>query len=131
METKSRKPGKALKLLRSRDRLTLFWSRTTAPPPRAGCARKPYFAPLQSLAQEKATDGRLREVATFDHQVRGVTVSEDGHIFVNFPSWSEDVPVSVAELGKDGSIKPYPNAEWSSWRNARMSKPALIVMPRG
>jgi hypothetical protein len=52
-----------------------------------------------------------------------VTVAEDGPIFVNSPRWSEDVPVSVAELGKNGSIKPYPNAEWSNWRNARMSSP--------
>ena len=30
------------------------------------------------------TDDRLEEVAKFDHQVAGVTVSEDGRIFVNF-----------------------------------------------
>jgi sugar lactone lactonase YvrE len=67
-------------------------------------------------------DNRLVKVATFDHQVTGVTVSEDGRIFVNFPRWSEDVPVSVAEVMKDGSIKPYPNDEWNSWRNANMSE---------
>jgi sugar lactone lactonase YvrE len=65
---------------------------------------------------------RLEQVAKFDHQVTGVTVSEDGRIFVNFPRWSEDVPVSVAEVQKDGSIKPYPNDEWNSWRNARMNE---------
>jgi hypothetical protein len=68
------------------------------------------------------TDDRLKKVATFDHQVTGVTVSEDGRIFVNFPRWSEDVPVSVAEVMKDGSIRPYPNDEWNSWRNAKMSE---------
>lgn len=68
------------------------------------------------------TDDRLEKVATFDHQVTGVTVSEDGRIFVNFPRWSEDVPVSVAEVMKDGSIKPYPNDEWNAWRNAKMSE---------
>ena len=69
-----------------------------------------------------STDKRLEQVAKFDHQVTGVTVSEDGRIFVNFPRWSEDVPVSVAEVQKDGSIKPYPNDEWNSWRNARMNE---------
>jgi hypothetical protein len=64
------------------------------------------------------TDDRLEKVATFDHQVTGVTVSEDDRIFVNFPRWSQDVPVSVAEVMKDGSIKPYPNDEW----NAKMSE---------
>ena len=61
----------------------------------------------------------LTQVTTFEHQVTGVTVSEDGRIFVNFPRWTEDVPVSVAEVTKDGSIRPYPNAEWNAWRNAK------------
>ena len=61
----------------------------------------------------------LTQVATFEHQVTGVTVAKDGRIFVNFPRWSEDAPISVAEVMKDGSIKPYPNAEWNSWRNAK------------
>jgi sugar lactone lactonase YvrE len=68
------------------------------------------------------TDDRLQKVATFDHQVTGVTVSEDGRIFVNFPRWSEDVPVSVAEVMNDGSIRPYPDNEWNAWRNAKMSE---------
>jgi sugar lactone lactonase YvrE len=67
-------------------------------------------------------DNRLQSVATFDHQVTGVTVAPDGRIFVNFPRWNEDTPVSVAELMPDGSTKPYPNEEWNSWRNARMSE---------
>ncbi|GJD59436.1 hypothetical protein MTDSW087_00675 [Methylobacterium dankookense] len=39
-------------------------------------------------------------------------------MFVNFPRWSEDAPVSVAEL-KDGKPVAYPNDDWNSWRNAR------------
>src|ERR1700738_2546694 len=62
-------------------------------------------------------DSRLQAVASFDHQVTGVTVAPDGRIFVNFPRWSEDTPVSVAELMPDGSTKPYPNEEWNAWRN--------------
>jgi sugar lactone lactonase YvrE len=66
-------------------------------------------------------DDRLQEVAKFDHQVTGVTVSESGRIFVNFPRWSEDVPISVAEVMKDGSIKAYPDDEWNKWRNLTMA----------
>jgi sugar lactone lactonase YvrE len=66
-------------------------------------------------------DDRLQEVAKFDHQVTGVTLSEDGRIFVNFPRWSEDVAVSVAEVMKDGAIKAYPNDEWNAWRNLNMA----------
>lgn len=64
----------------------------------------------------------LESVATFDHQVTGVTVSEDGRIFVNFPRWSEDAPLSVAELLPDGSLRPYPDEEWNAWRNARKNE---------
>lgn len=60
----------------------------------------------------------LTQVARFQHQVTGVTVAQDGRIFVNFPRWTEDSPVSVAEL-KDGKPVPYPDGEWNSWRNAR------------
>ncbi|QOL48278.1 L-dopachrome tautomerase-related protein [Massilia litorea] len=58
-------------------------------------------------------------VARFEHQVTGVTVSEDNRIFVNFPRWTEDAPVSVAEVLADGSVKPYPDEEWNAWRNAK------------
>ena len=70
----------------------------------------------------ESRDSRLQSVATFDHQVTGVTVTPDGRIFVNFPRWTEDTPVSVAELMPDGATKPYPNEEWNAWRNARMSE---------
>ncbi|MBB3998286.1 L-dopachrome tautomerase-related protein [Aureimonas pseudogalii] len=76
--------------------------------------------PQAALAQSSAAPGaKLEQVATFPHQVTGVTVAEDGRVFVNFPRWTEDAPVSVAEVAKDGSITPYPNAEWNAWRNAR------------
>jgi sugar lactone lactonase YvrE len=74
-----------------------------------------------ALAQTPAappSGAALTQVARFDHQVTGVTVAQDGRIFVNFPRWTEDAPVSVAEL-KDGKLVPYPNAEWNAWRNAK------------
>ncbi len=58
-------------------------------------------------------------VANFEQQVTGVAVSKDGRIFVNFPRWEKDVPISVAEVMKDGSLKPYPNAEWNAWSNLK------------
>jgi sugar lactone lactonase YvrE len=66
-----------------------------------------------------AEGARLQQVAAFDHQVTGVTVSTDGRVFVNFPRWSEDAPVSVAEVLPDGSTRPFPDARWNEWRNAR------------
>jgi len=57
-------------------------------------------------------------VQAFEHQVTGISVSEDKRIFVNFPRWTEDSAVSVAEL-VDGGVKPYPDQEWNAWRNAK------------
>jgi sugar lactone lactonase YvrE len=80
-----------------------------------------------SLGQQQAVPApggaaRLQLVASFEHQVTGVTVAADGRIFVNFPRWSEDAPVSVAEVTGDGQVKPYPNEEWNAWRNARKDR---------
>lgn len=61
----------------------------------------------------------LEKVAKFDHQVTGVTASETGRLFVNFPRWTEDSEVSVAELLPNGDLKPFPDARWNEWRNAR------------
>ncbi|SMF89936.1 Sugar lactone lactonase YvrE [Azospirillum oryzae] len=79
-----------------------------------------------SMAQQSAAPSQgaahLQQVASFEHQVTGVTVSKDGRIFVNFPRWTEDAPVSVAEVTRDGHIKPYPDDAWNSWRNARKNQ---------
>lgn len=73
----------------------------------------------ESASGQPAAQARLQQVAAFDHQVTGVTVASDGRIFVNFPRWTEDAPVSVAEVASDGSIRPYPDEKWNAWRNAK------------
>lgn len=60
----------------------------------------------------------LVKVASFEHQVTGVTVRSDNRIFVNFPRWSEGAPISVAEW-RGGKLVPYPDAEWNAWRNSK------------
>lgn len=76
-------------------------------------------AAMPASAQAPAGTGpELTKVASFEHQVTGVTVSKDGRIFVNFPRWTEDSAVSVAEV-KDGKLTPFPDAEWNAWRNAK------------
>lgn len=74
---------------------------------------------MQQDAGYPSRHARLREVATFDHQVTGVAVSRQGRIFVNFPRWTEDSPISVAELGHDGHLTPFPDEDWNAWRNSR------------
>ena len=84
-----------------------------------GTALALLLAPLAAAAQDAAPE--LVTVAEFEHQVTGVTVSDDGRVFVNFPRWTEDAPVSVAEV-VDGEVRPYPNEEWNAWRNARSAE---------
>lgn len=57
----------------------------------------------------------LIEVATGERQWTGIAVSRTGRIFVNFPRWSSDVPVSVGELKADGTVRPYPDEERNGW----------------
>jgi sugar lactone lactonase YvrE len=70
-------------------------------------------------ARTSATGATVEQVAQFQHQVTGVTASERGRLFVNFPRWTEDTPVSVAEVLANGNIRPFPNEAWNEWRNAR------------
>ncbi|AQH05090.1 gluconolaconase (plasmid) [Burkholderia sp. KK1] len=66
--------------------------------------------PSSSEATER-TIGSIETVATFMGPMpTGVTVTETGRIFVNFPRWGDDVPATVAEL-RGGKAVAYPNAE--------------------
>lgn len=56
------------------------------------------------------------QVATFiGQQVTGVSVADDGRIFVNFPRWREGVARSVAVLDSLNQAFSYPDASWNSW----------------
>jgi sugar lactone lactonase YvrE len=56
----------------------------------------------------------LQEVASFaNQQVTGVGVSQkSGRVFVNFPLWSDDHLLSVAEI-VDDQPRPFPSEEWN------------------
>ena len=68
------------------------------------------FAVAQELPREK-TIGNIESVASFNGPMpTGVTVSDSGRIFVNFPRWGDKVDFTVAEV-KNGTAIPYPNAQ--------------------
>ena len=53
--------------------------------------------------------GALEPVAYFNGAMpTGVTVSQKGRIFVNFPKWGDEVSFTVAEI-RDGETVAYPN----------------------
>jgi sugar lactone lactonase YvrE len=63
-------------------------------------------------AQELPADepiGALEPVAYFNGAMpTGVTVSQQGRIFINFPRWGDEVPFTVSEI-HDGEAVAYPN----------------------
>lgn len=67
----------------------------------AGCATPPVGRDLQLKASS-------------EKQWTGIAVSKTGRMFVCFPRWSSDVPISVAELVR-GHVRPYPDAAHQRW----------------
>jgi sugar lactone lactonase YvrE len=63
-------------------------------------------------AQPKFT-ATLSEVATSDRQWTGVAVSRSGRIFINYPRWSDEWGISVAELLPGGKQRPFPDEIWN------------------
>lgn len=52
--------------------------------------------------------GPLEKVAELDQMPTGVTVSQEGRVFVSFPRWEDPLPYTVAEL-VNGRPVPYPD----------------------
>ncbi|MBX9569010.1 MAG: hypothetical protein K2X77_08950 [Candidatus Obscuribacterales bacterium] len=63
----------------------------------------------------------IMQIAKSSKQWTGITVSKTGRVFVCYPRWSDDVPVSVAELMPDGSTRAFPDKKWNQYNK---SKPA-------
>ena len=96
--------------------------------------------PVTAQEQEKLPNERLRTplqvVAKFyDNMPTGVTVADDGRIFVNFPRWGDEVPFTVAEL-KDGKPVAFPDAERNTADTSRpsdhfLSVQSVVIGPAG
>lgn len=80
----------------------------------AMAAQTALAAPVADFSASAPADksiGQLQQVFAFhDAMPTGVTVSETGRIFVNFPRWGDDVPFTVAEI-RDGKVQAWPNAQ--------------------
>lgn len=90
----------------------------------------------QDLAKDRAI-GQLEVVATFSGPMpTGVTVANDGRIFVNFPKWGDNVEYTVAEV-KDGKTFPYPSADINRYKSGEdqadklVSVQSVVVDPSG
>jgi len=66
-----------------------------------------------AIGAAAAGTAKIERVAAFTGAMpTGVTVTETGRIFVNFPKWGDDVQYTVAEL-RDGKTYAYPDAAFN------------------
>jgi sugar lactone lactonase YvrE len=68
---------------------------------------------LTTLAQQTSMESVFKDNT---YQLTGVAVSKSGRMFVNYPYWTDTYRYAVVEVAKDGSVKPYPDAAWNSWK---------------
>src|SRR5580698_4468593 len=54
----------------------------------------------------------------FDAMPTGVTVAQDGRIFINFPRWGDEVPFTVGVV-QDGKVVAYPDQTMNTFDSAR------------
>ncbi|RSK37333.1 SMP-30/gluconolactonase/LRE family protein [Hymenobacter metallilatus] len=71
----------------------------------------PANSPLQIVAQFR------------EPQMVGVAVLPDGRVFADFPRWDNNPVMPIAEVAPDGSIKPYPDANWCTWNETLRNEP--------
>ncbi len=85
-----------------------------------------YSQSQQNLPQEK-TVGSIESVASFYGAMpTGVTVSQGGRIFVNFPRWGDKVDYTVAEV-RNGKTVAYPNAQINRPNTSNQSESFISV----
>jgi sugar lactone lactonase YvrE len=80
-------------------------------------------------------DGYDIVAALEDNMPTGLTVSDDGRVFVSFPRWGDDVPFTVAEI-VDGKAVAYPDAQVNAWAPGTssdnlVSVQSVVVAPDG
>jgi sugar lactone lactonase YvrE len=73
--------------------------------------------------------------AFHDQMPTGVTVADDGRVFVCYPRWGDKVDFTVAEL-RDGAEVPYPDAQFNVFDEQRpheclVSVQSVVVDPAG
>jgi len=71
---------------------------------------------------------QIENVAKFKgQQLTGLTISEEGRIFANFPRWREAVSNSVVEVFENGKSSAYPNQQWNRWEIGNTLSDSVFV----
>ncbi|TXD85594.1 hypothetical protein ESY86_03050 [Subsaximicrobium wynnwilliamsii] len=84
-----------------------------------GCKSNP--API-------ASEKEITVVKTFTgQQVTGVSISDQGRLFANFPRWSAGVEQSVVEIEENGDSNTFPDKKWNSWNMEQPINDSLFI----
>lgn len=76
----------------------------------------------------KHESNHIQTIATFKgQQVTGVSISNKGRIFANFPRWRESVKNSVVEVLENGKSVAFPNEKWNSWEIGAQTSDSLFI----
>ncbi|MBW2528023.1 MAG: hypothetical protein JRI23_27830 [Deltaproteobacteria bacterium] len=103
-------------------------SPTPAPmPPTPSETPAPEPAPARRL-EGAAPAAQLTIVAEAKRRFTGVAVDGEGQVYVNFPRWSDDVPISVARLDASGAWQPFPDAAWNGWSEGHDPRGAWVCV---
>jgi sugar lactone lactonase YvrE len=110
-------------------------SKGTDAPPRANLPLPSNNAQLARSSQTPAqTIGRIDKVAEFPNPMpTGVTVAQNGRIFICIPRWVDPTPFSVGEL-RNGQLYAYPNEQVNrydemNYANTFVSVQSVVVDP--
>lgn len=80
-----------------------------------GCASAGPAGPSGRPAPKVTPRYHVMELYRSQRQWTGLAISRAGRVFVTFPRWSDDVPVSVGEILPGGGMLSYPDKPWNAW----------------
>ncbi|TXD91923.1 L-dopachrome tautomerase-related protein [Gillisia hiemivivida] len=82
----------------------------------------------KSVTAPTTSDKKIEEVTSFKgQQVTGLSISDQGRMFANFPRWRKDVENSVVEIDKNGISHAFPNENWNSWEIGQAQKDSVFI----
>jgi len=70
----------------------------------------------------------ITEVAASQDQWTGLTITRDNKIFVNYPRWSDYIPMSVGFLNEQGNPVPFPDSSWNEWSKGMSAERHFICV---
>ena len=86
------------------------------------------FLSCGNKPQPQEESAKLIEVAQSEKLWTGLAVSREDRIFVNYPRWSPETTISVAEILEPDSFVPFPNTEWNRWESGLSTENHFICV---